>query len=231
MAADRNSARTPTASCRTHRRSGLHVPVSIDRQYRELRLMTATQGQREMGDAAPHAAAAALIGAPAQLRTPAAPVHSHHPRTTNCRSYWVGGCCRPHANADTDLRGRTMKRLSILLLAVSPTLVSAAWDQVLNPEVMDRIVSSSAPHFWTAQGLYQDGKGSSSLLAFAVGVHDADASNRNLVRPYCVPRGATAAQLADVAWKYLDEHPQQRHLPGAHLVRESFRSAWPCASQ
>jgi hypothetical protein len=125
------------------------------------------------------------------------------------------------------MKGRAL----VLLLAAAPALACAAWDRLADPDFFDDAVARTARHFWSAQELYGGGKGDTALIAFAVGVHDADASNRSLRRPYCVPDGVTARQLGDVAWKYLDEHPADRHLPAALLVRESFRAAWPCAAK
>ena len=110
---------------------------------------------------------------------------------------------------------------AVAALALTCVCVSAgaAWD--MYPEM-------TATHYFSGQELHAAGRGSVALSAFAIGVKDADASNLGLTRPYCVPKSANIGQVADVVWKYLDEHPAKRHLPGAHLVRESFRAAWPC---
>ena len=45
---------------------------------------------------------------------------------------------------------------------------------------------------------------------------------------FCVPLGVTNGQLVDVFYKYLDDHPAQRHMDAAVLAFFSLRDAFPC---
>jgi hypothetical protein len=44
----------------------------------------------------------------------------------------------------------------------------------------------------------------------------------------CVPPESTAAQLAQVVVKFLDEHPERMHEDFRVLALEAFHNAWPC---
>lgn len=103
------------------------------------------------------------------------------------------------------------------------------------------VASSGANAFWnfeeilaagggyaTGQSLYSRGKGNAALLNYVAGVHDADTIGQPIDGKYCVPDEVRLGQLADVAYKYLDETPEKRHLTAAHLVRQAFRKAFPC---
>lgn len=45
----------------------------------------------------------------------------------------------------------------------------------------------------------------------------------------CIPEESTKGQLVDVVKKYLDDHPERRHLEAGSLVPEALNSAFPCA--
>jgi hypothetical protein len=47
----------------------------------------------------------------------------------------------------------------------------------------------------------------------------------------CIPGNVTIGQLRDVALKYLQEHPEQRHKHATSLLLSAFNGAWPCAPQ
>jgi hypothetical protein len=44
----------------------------------------------------------------------------------------------------------------------------------------------------------------------------------------CVPKGVVLEQLTDIACKYLSEHPEERHYPGAGLALVAVQKAFPC---
>lgn len=56
-------------------------------------------------------------------------------------------------------------------------------------------------------------------------------SVRDMVRPYCMPSGATVNQIGEVFCKYLKENPAKRADPSALLVKMAFAEAWPCESR
>ena len=47
----------------------------------------------------------------------------------------------------------------------------------------------------------------------------------------CIPKGASAGQLARVFVKYLDAHPEKLHNPAAILYYKAMLAAYPCASE
>jgi hypothetical protein len=56
-------------------------------------------------------------------------------------------------------------------------------------------------------------------------------SLRDMVKPYCLPRGATVGQLGEVFCKYLRENPAKRAGSSALLAKLAFAEAWPCQSK
>jgi hypothetical protein len=44
----------------------------------------------------------------------------------------------------------------------------------------------------------------------------------------CIPQEVTAGQLKDVGQRYLNAHPETRHLDAARLLSTAFMDAWPC---
>lgn len=45
----------------------------------------------------------------------------------------------------------------------------------------------------------------------------------------CIPEQATKGQLADTVLKYLEQHPERRHLEAGSLIPEALNRAFPCA--
>jgi hypothetical protein len=46
---------------------------------------------------------------------------------------------------------------------------------------------------------------------------------------FCPPDGVTYGQSKRIVLKYLNDHPEELHLPSTFLVSEAFRGAFPCA--
>lgn len=44
----------------------------------------------------------------------------------------------------------------------------------------------------------------------------------------CVPERVEMGQALEVIEKYLNEHPQELHLPASGLVLKAIQAAWPC---
>jgi hypothetical protein len=49
-----------------------------------------------------------------------------------------------------------------------------------------------------------------------------------LPKLHCFPSGVTRLQIHDVVVRYLQDHPEQRHVGAAALVRDALQEAWPC---
>lgn len=116
---------------------------------------------------------------------------------------------------------RAATLIPMLAMATCP-ISNAFWD-------FEEILATGG--YTTGQALYSRGKGNTSLLHYVAGVHDADTIATPIGGKYCVPDEVRLGQLADVAYKYLDETPEKRHLTASHLVRQAFRKAFPCPSE
>ena len=66
-------------------------------------------------------------------------------------------------------------------------------------------------------------------LGFVAGVSDALTVER--VRHYCLPFRSDAGDIADAVAQYLDQHPEELHLPAYALVVQSLASAYPCTGK
>ena len=44
----------------------------------------------------------------------------------------------------------------------------------------------------------------------------------------CEPRGVTNSQMVAVVVRYIEQHPQDMHLPFALLAFRALHEAWPC---
>jgi Rap1a immunity proteins len=63
---------------------------------------------------------------------------------------------------------------------------------------------------------------------YIAGVYDQMSLSR-LICPPPNPNGGTGQAVA-VALKFLNEHPEQWHLPPVYLVGQSFKAAFPCGA-
>jgi hypothetical protein len=50
----------------------------------------------------------------------------------------------------------------------------------------------------------------------------------SLDRKFCPPTGATINQTRDVIVKYIEDRPEQKHLPFLFLALDAVKKAWPC---
>lgn len=123
-----------------------------------------------------------------------------------------------------------MKAFTAACLAGLLAIASPASAQ-FTPSNLERLFGENGGQFWTGEEIYRRGTGSALLMSYVAGIHDANLIYWTSTDNFCVPAGATTGQLADVAFKYLQENPQDRHRNAAFLVRESFRRAWPCPSK
>ncbi|WP_366512532.1 Rap1a/Tai family immunity protein [Mesorhizobium sp.] len=46
---------------------------------------------------------------------------------------------------------------------------------------------------------------------------------------FCLPSSVKGEQLFDVVCRYIDAHPDERHLPASVLAYRALRLAWPCS--
>jgi hypothetical protein len=45
---------------------------------------------------------------------------------------------------------------------------------------------------------------------------------------HCFPTGVTRLQIHDVIVRYLQNHPEARHMGAAGLASDALQEAWPC---
>jgi hypothetical protein len=78
----------------------------------------------------------------------------------------------------------------------------------------------------TGNFLYDSQKavGKELLLGYVAGIHDSYYDARLFCKPDNVPLG----QAVDVVAKYLNDHPEKRHLEAQLLVVVALTEAWPC---
>lgn len=62
----------------------------------------------------------------------------------------------------------------------------------------------------------------SRFMGYVTGVSDS------LGGSICVPENVTVGQLGAVVTKYLNDHPDQWHLAGSHLVAKALEATFPC---
>ncbi|TFI11080.1 MULTISPECIES: Rap1a/Tai family immunity protein [unclassified Herbaspirillum] len=61
-------------------------------------------------------------------------------------------------------------------------------------------------------------------------VSEKEITNNKLTRNYfCTPKNVVAKQITDLAKKYISNHPENRHLPAAVLIRVAIIPTWPCS--
>ncbi|MDI6623987.1 MAG: Rap1a/Tai family immunity protein [Brevundimonas sp.] len=91
--------------------------------------------------------------------------------------------------------------------------------------------------FWSGNDLletcrFNKGAGS-TCTAYVMGVVDTEINTAGYQRRsqiFCIPDGATGVQLADVAVRYLESHPETRHASAAGLVQAAMVEAFACAA-
>lgn len=64
---------------------------------------------------------------------------------------------------------------------------------------------------------------------YVIGAHDGYVAGLRPKRPaYCLPVPAMNVQMQAVVKKYLEDHPERRHMLASDLVVEAFTVAFPC---
>jgi hypothetical protein len=123
------------------------------------------------------------------------------------------------------MSGRVLAVVAALMFFHIPA--QSQWQVIAEAlTTIDALASSGG--YMSGQQLYEQGK-IPQFSGYIIGIHDADqgAEPRSL-GSYCVPDAVRSPQLVDIAYKYLQDHPANRHESAAFLVRQSFRELWPC---
>lgn len=66
-------------------------------------------------------------------------------------------------------------------------------------------------------------------MGYVLGVNDTHKALSPKKPMYCLPEEVTGGQLYDVARKFIENSPEQRHMPASFLVLRAFELAFPCS--
>lgn len=68
-----------------------------------------------------------------------------------------------------------------------------------------------------------------SCIWYTLGLVDAHRFRLIGAKLFCIPEGVTTEQAAAIAVKFMNDHPESRHLPYAALLYRALRLAYPCS--
>ena len=77
-------------------------------------------------------------------------------------------------------------------------------------------------HYADADDKLSSSYGSGLFVGYVLGVKEETLSK------LCIPEGVIHGQSLDVIKKYLNDHPEELHLPASDLVLKVIQTAWPC---
>jgi len=63
----------------------------------------------------------------------------------------------------------------------------------------------------------------------ADGIAVAQWAEKQNVRDVCIPTKTTIKKLANVTVKFMNKHPEERHLQASIIVWTAFKKAFPCS--
>lgn len=78
----------------------------------------------------------------------------------------------------------------------------------------------------------KNGSRPEACYVYAMGIvsgANAQAAISNSKPVFCAPPTVNYAQLADIFYKYLDDHPENRHINAVVLAMKSWQLAFPCS--
>jgi hypothetical protein len=96
------------------------------------------------------------------------------------------------------------------------TLLASTWAHAVNGNLLHEYCSSDKDSFY--RRAYCDG--------YAVGV--TELANASSGKAFCIPSEVTQGQVTDIVKRYLNAHPEQRHLDAWVLVLYALRESFPC---
>lgn len=71
------------------------------------------------------------------------------------------------------------------------------------------------------------------VMGFVEGARSTEYANPDtkLVERLCLPEGVTFGQVGDIIGRYLEQHPENRHMDAAAISWHATVSSFPCASR
>lgn len=85
-----------------------------------------------------------------------------------------------------------------------------------------------ANYLATNKQINEGKRGDAFDSALSIGYIEGVGDSLKAADAICPPTGSTRGQGMDVVRKYLDSHPESRHLNGAVIVTAALKSAFPC---
>lgn len=111
------------------------------------------------------------------------------------------------------MRARSRKGMLVfLLLSLGSQPAAAKW------------VTGNSLH----EGCGNDAKSVQEYVMGAMDGHEFAAGYFD-TELYCLPKGVTPVQAADIVCKYLDGNPEHRDLSAGALVAVALKDVWPCS--
>ena len=91
-------------------------------------------------------------------------------------------------------------------------------------------MSANAVYFIDGNELLDKMKDETAIatFSFAQGYVTAVADSADAFPWVCIPTGVKVGQLMDVTKRYLESHPETRHINADQLVNSALRVAWSC---
>lgn len=92
--------------------------------------------------------------------------------------------------------------------------------------------TAAASGFYSGNEIYNMCQGPGKHLGYIAGVWDTLIAMHELdIAPkvFCSSNDVTLGQAGDVVCRYLERHPEKRHLSASSLVGSALLEAWPCA--
>jgi hypothetical protein len=92
---------------------------------------------------------------------------------------------------------------------------------------------ASVSAFQTGNNLQRTCMPVNHCISYVVGAVDAFdiATLATGVRLFCAPDNISQGQAADIFARYIEQHPERRHLAGADLVLAAMTDAFPCTER
>lgn len=88
----------------------------------------------------------------------------------------------------------------------------------------------ASAYFVTGNQLLKNCEGKDMFcMGYVLGVNDTHKALSPKAPMYCLPEEVTGGQLYDVARKFIQNNPEQRHMPASFLVLRAFELAFPCS--
>lgn len=133
-------------------------------------------------------------------------------------------------HATMPYREGDMRALGLIAMAFGIAFTGINANAATGNEILAKLLSSDANEnlqaFYYIDGVVQADDAHLLLMMLRTKKFDEFAKERP--RYICIPDGVTKGQIYDVALKYLQDNPEDRHRSAALLARTALWRTWPC---